>query len=167
MEYTHLSEQEAVTLRHERIRTLEAQHFRVGLALEEDPESPNARQDLADLESRIRFQRAMVGMDVPPDPGVPGGPDTPGSDDAAGQLPPVGDPVAMSTDTNTNADEPRPEGLETKAVDPEYQASGTEDTTGQTEDDAQGDTATEETGQTEGDGDGDGRTNGEKLTTTV
>jgi hypothetical protein len=155
VDYTHLSERDAFQLRHERILSLESQHFRIGLALEEDPENAQALKDLRDLESRIEFQRAMVGMVVPPDQGAADGPDTPGSDDAAGLPRPVGDPVAMTTDTNTSSDE-RPEGLETKSVDPEFQHADAEGTAEQPEGDAQGDTAESGTEDGTDTGTGDG-----------
>ena len=117
--YTHLTPERADGLRHERIRSLEIEHFRLSLALSEAPEDSELGDRLTDLESRIVFQREMAGVVLsPPVRGAQGGADTPGSDDEADQCARRVDPVPMTTAYDD--DDACPEGLETKSVNPEF-----------------------------------------------
>ncbi len=59
MDYTHLTSEQRTTLRHERIMSLEADHYRTALLLAELPaDAPSAQReamqtDLTDLERRL------------------------------------------------------------------------------------------------------------------
>lgn len=59
MDYTHLTSEQRTTLRHERIMSLEADHYRTSLLLAELPaDAPSAQResmqaDLTDLERRL------------------------------------------------------------------------------------------------------------------
>lgn len=59
-EYTHLTGQDILSLRHRRLRALEADHVLACLVLEEDPEDPRAREDAAELWRRIGHHRERL-----------------------------------------------------------------------------------------------------------
>lgn len=123
MDYSHLTAGQAEELRHRRVLDLEIDHYRVKLALEEDPGDEKAYLDLAELERRIELHRAELGIVLPPLDGVgPEMPDTPGSGDVAPAAAAGADPGPMTTayEDGPHESDPRPEGLETKAVNPDY-----------------------------------------------
>lgn len=133
MDYTHLTSQQATQLRHERLHRLEAEHFRVKLALEEADEasSAQAQAELTDLERRIGWHREALGIVLPPDgveePG-PQSPDTPGSGDeahAAAKRADAGPMTAAADYQDGPHEDSAPEGLETKSVDPEFATTTT------------------------------------------
>lgn len=128
MDYCHLTAQEATALRHKRLRDLEGDHYWLRLTQEEMPDNPQVLADLTELERRIALHRDALGIVLPPDGVAPVPPDprdTPRSGDVIAVPGPLcADPGCMTTATyedneHDNA-EPQPEGLETKAVDPEY-----------------------------------------------
>lgn len=128
MDYTHLTAEQADELRHRRVLDLEIEHYRVKLTLEETPENEPAHMDLAELERRIALHRAELGIVLPPPDGVaPEMPDTPGSGDEAQPTAADADPGAMNTahETPVHEQDERPEGLETKAVDPAFASTAT------------------------------------------